>query len=186
MAAAFKKVPGLDMHAFWHYSLDSAKLSRKLARDIEMNTSAAFTAGLIHATGELVMHLGMPEQMQWLNDQALPFSTHRHHAEQRLLGYHYADVGAGFANRWMFPKVIAQAIAQQLSPFDLGNYEPLAGIVHLAAWRARARREDLSASAMAVSFPAEVALNLGIDIDNVMEHEAIVWTTGQEAAEMVS
>ena len=186
MAVAFKKVPGLDMQQFWHYSLDAAKLSRKLARDAGMNPAAPFTAGLIHATGELVMHLGMPEQMQWLNAQALPFSAHRHHAEQHLLGYHYANVGAGFAQRWKFPKAIAEAIAHQLTPFDSGNYEPLAGIVHLAAWRARARHEGLSASAMAVSFPDEVALNLGIDIDNVVEQEAFGWTTGQEVAEMAS
>jgi hypothetical protein len=39
---------------------------------------------------------------------------------------------------------------------------------------------------MAVSFPDEVALNLGIDIDNVVEQEAIDWTTVQEVAEMTS
>ena len=186
MAVVFKKVPGLDMHQFWHYSLDTAKLSRKLARDTRVNAASAFTAGLIHATGELVMHLGMPEQMHWLNEQALPFTALRHRAEQRLLGYHYADVGACFAQRWQFPKVIAEAIAHQLSPFESGNYEPLAGIIHLAAWRARARQEGLSASAMAVSFPDEVALNLGIDIDNVVEQESIDWTTVQEVAEMTS
>ncbi len=186
MSVAFKKVPGMDMHQFWHYSLDAAKISRKLARDARVNAAAAFTAGLIHATGELVMHLGMPEQMQWLNDKALPLTAQRHRAEHHLLGYHYADVGAGFALRWEFPKAIADAIAHQLAPFDAGNYEPLAGIVHLSAWRARARQENLSASAMAVSFPDEVALNLGIDIDDVLMQDTVEWTTGQEAADMAS
>jgi HD-like signal output (HDOD) protein len=184
VAVAFKKVPGLDMHQFWGYSLDTAKLSRKLAREVRVNEATAFTAGLIHATGELVMHLGMPEQMQWLNDQALPFSAQRHRAERHLLGYHYADVGAGFAQSWAFPKTIVEAIAHQIAPFDGGNYEPMAGIVHLAAWRARARQEGLNPSAMAVCYPAEVALNLGIDIDHVLEQEASGWATSQEVAEM--
>lgn len=186
MAVAFKKVPGMDMRQFWHFSLDCAKLSRKLARDVRANASAAFTAGLLHATGELVMHLGMPEQMQWLNDQALPLSAQRYRAERHLLGYCYTDVGAGFARRWQFPAAIADAIAHQLAPFESGNYEPLAGIVHIASWRARARQEALSAGAMADSFPDEVALTLGIDINDVLAPETIEWTTGQEAAEMAS
>ncbi len=184
VAGVFKKVPGMDMHQFWRYSLDVAKLSRKLAREIRGNPSNAFTAGLMHAAGELVMHLGMPEQMYFLNDQAKPLSPMRARAEHRLLGYNYADVGGGFARNWEFPQAIIDAIEHQLAPFAEAVYEPLAGIVHLAAWRARAREEGMGEGAMADSFPAEVALTLGIDIDHVLTQEAVEWTTGQEAAAM--
>lgn len=185
MAVAFRKVSGMDMKQFWHYSLDAAKLSRKLARDIRANSATAFTAGLIHATGELVMHLGMPEQMHWLNDQALPLSSQRHKVEKLLLGYSYAEVGAGFARSWGFPEEIVAAIEHQLAPLAPAYCEPLGGIVHLAAWRARARQAGLDSGAMADSFPDELALALNIDIDDVLVQQPIDWTTGQEAASMV-
>ena len=184
MTVAFKKVPGMEMHHFWRFSLDVAKLSRKLAHEARVNASTAFTAGLIHAAGELVMHLGMPEQMDWLNDQAPALSGRRAGAEHHLLGYCYADVGAGFAKAWEFPEAIVEAIQYQIIPFADDVYEPLAGIVHLAVWRTRAREESLSEAAMAVTFPDEVALALGIDIDQVLMREPFEWTTGQEAASM--
>ena len=184
MAVAFKRVPGMDMPQFWRFSLDVAKLSRKLANSARVNAATAFTAGLIHATGELVMHLGMPEQMLWINEQALPLAAKRYRAEQRLLGYCFADVGAGLAQAWEFPVPIVEAIKHQLKPFEDGAYEPLAGIVHLAAWRVRAREEGLKPGALADTFPGEVALTLRIDIDDVLSETPVEWTTGQEAAAM--
>jgi HD-like signal output (HDOD) protein len=127
----------------------------------------------------------MPEQMQWLNDEAQPFTPRRVHAEHRLLGYTYAEVGAGFAKRWEFPRSIVDAVAHQLHPFADETYEPMAGIVHLSAWRARAREEGLSPGKLADTFPDEVALILGIDINEVLMNDAVEWTTGAEASAMV-
>lgn len=181
MAGAFKNVPGMEMLQFWRYSLDVAKLSRKLARAARANHSVAFTAGLVHAAGELVMHLGMPDQMRWLNQQAEPLSMLRAKAEQHLLGYCYADVGAGFARSWQFPSAIVDAIQYQCTPFENDVYEPLAGVVHLSAWRARAREEGLNQGELVDTFPDEVALALGMDVDEVLQQEPVDWTTRQES-----
>ncbi|MCX7241617.1 MAG: HDOD domain-containing protein [Burkholderiales bacterium] len=185
VAGVFKRVPGMDMPQYWRYSLDVAKLARRLAREVRSNPATAFTAGLIHATGELVMHLGMPEQMHFLNDQAQPLSSRRARAERNLLGYSYAEVGGGFAKKWDFPEAIVDAIAHQLVPFDEGVYEPLAGIVHLAVWRVRAHIDRLDEGHMADAFPDTVALALGIDFDHVLTEEAVEWTTGTEAAGLI-
>jgi HD-like signal output (HDOD) protein len=185
MAGVFKTVPGMEMQQFWRYSLDVAKLSRKLARATKANAAIAFTAGLIHASGELVMHLGMPDQMRWLNERVEPLAVRRAKAEHHLLGYCYADVGAGFASSWQFPPSISDAIKHQFAPFDTGVYEPLAGVLHIAAWRARAREEGLGDGELADSFPDVVALTLGIDIDDVLQQAPIDWTTRQESAGLV-
>ena len=184
MAGAFKHVRGLDVQQFWRYSLDVAKLSRKLARLGVANASIAFTAGLVHAAGELVMHLGMPDQMRWLNERVEPLDIKRAQAERHLLGYCYAEVGAGFAKSWGFPLPIVDAIAHQFAPFENEVYEPIAGVVHLSAWRARAREAELKPGELADRFPDGVALALGIDIDEVLQQEPIDWTTAQESAAM--
>jgi HD-like signal output (HDOD) protein len=185
VAGAFRMVPGIDMPQFWRYSLDVAKLSRSLGGMVRQNQPAAFTAGLIHATGELVMHLGLPQELIALDQQVQPFSLKRAVAERKLLGYCYADVGAGFARNWQFPQPIVDALEQQHAPFENDVYEPMAGVLHLAAWRARARESGYSQQELIDNFPDVVALTLGIDIDMVLQQDPIDWTSGAEGAAML-
>ena len=102
VASAFKAVPGMDMHQFWGYSLNVGKLSRMLSGMIRQNQGAAFTAGLIHCIGELVLHQGMPTEMATLNQQISPFDPKRVAAERRLLGGLALQGNGSFPSRlWM-------------------------------------------------------------------------------------
>src|ERR1035437_99340 len=117
IAGAFKATAGMDMNQFWRYSLNVAKLARILGGIALQNQSATFTAGLIHAVGELVLHLGLPEEMEALDRRLPALGMKRAAAETKLLGYCYADVGAGFARKWLFPQSIVDALAYQCEPF---------------------------------------------------------------------
>ncbi len=181
LGSAFREVPGMNMQQFWCYSLDVAKLSRYLATEVRQNPAAAFTSGLIHAVGELVMHLGMPEKMAALDKVIKPLELDRARAERRVLGYSFAQVGAGFARKWQFPAAIVDALEYQFAPFENEAYEPLAGVIHLASWRARAREAALDEKELAVTFPDVVGLALGLDIDVVLQQDPIDWTTKREA-----
>jgi HD-like signal output (HDOD) protein len=61
--ASMKAVPGIQLQQFWTYSLNVARVSRALAGVVQQNQQAAFTAGLLHAIGELAMHQAMPHAM---------------------------------------------------------------------------------------------------------------------------
>jgi HD-like signal output (HDOD) protein len=185
VAGAFKHIPGIDMASFWRYSLNVAKLSRTLAGMIRQNQATAFTAGLVHATGELVMHLTMPEDMAALSAQVHPLGLKRAAAECKRFGFCYAQVGAGFARSWQFPAAIVDALEHQYAPFENGVYEPLAGVLHLAAWRARANELNLGEPDLTVSFPDVVALALGIDIDMALQQDPIEWTSKAEVSTLL-
>lgn len=182
VAGAFRSIPGIDLPEFWRYSLDVAKLSRSLAGMVRQNQQVAFTAGLVHAVGELVLHLGLPQAMPKLNAVVAPLSLKRGKAETDLLGFCFAEVGAGFARKWQFPQKIVEALEHQCLPFEKDVYEPLAGLLHLASWRVRARAEDYNQGELADRFPDVVALALGLDIDMVLQQNPIQWTTSMEAA----
>ncbi len=183
LGLSFRAVPGVNLQQFWRYSLNVAKLSRALAGAVRHNPATAFTAGLVHAVGELVMHMGMPQEMAALNQQVLPLDLRRARMETKRLGFCYADVGAGFARKWQFPDRIVDTLQSQIFPFDDGVYEPLAGVVHLAAWRARAKEVDFDESALAGSYPGEVGLALGLDIDMVLQQDPIDWMARPEATD---
>ena len=174
--ASLKAVPGINLQQFWAYSLNVAKLARSLAGVVRQNPQAAFTCGLIHALGELAMHIGMPDEVAAFDREVAPLDLHRAKLEHRFFGFCYAEVGAGFAKKWQFPSAIVDALAHQDAPFEDNVYEPLAGVIHLATWRVRARELGLSANMLATTFPGAVGEVLGLDIDMVLQQDPIDWS----------
>jgi HD-like signal output (HDOD) protein len=173
---SFKALPGINLQQFWAYSLNVAKLSRSLAGVVRQNQQAAFTCGLIHAVGELAMHICMPDEAAALDREVAPLDLKRATAERRSFGYCYAQVSAGLAKKWKLPQAIVDALEHQYAPFQDDVYEPLAGVIHLATWRARAWEAGLSDNALAVTFPGEVGEVLGLDIDIVLQQDPIDWS----------
>ncbi|NMM75757.1 histidine kinase [Rhodococcus sp. SRB_17] len=181
LGTASRSVPGVNLPQFWRYSLHTAKLARSLAGSLHQDQVAAYTAGLLHGLGELVIHLAAPERVQSLNTLVAPLDLRRSKLEQHLFGYCYGRVSAALALRWQLPQVVVDALAYQHAPFENKAYEPLAGVIHLAVWRARAREAGLDDKEMAVSFPDEVGVVLGLDIDMVLQQDPIDWTPRSEA-----
>lgn len=177
LGSTLRSVPGVNLHQFWRTSLTSAKLARSLAGVLGLAQAGAYTAGLLHALGELAIHLALPERTQALNAMVAPLDLRRALLEQRALGYAYGHVGAALARHWKLPTLVVDAIGGQHAPFENHNQaEPLAGVVHLAAWRARALEAGLDERELAVSFPDQVGLSLGLDIDMVLQQDPIDWT----------
>ncbi len=183
--ASLKGVPGVNLQQFWNYSLDVAKVSRSLAGVVRQNQQAAFTCGLIHAVGELAMHLAMPGDIAELNHEIPPLDLRRDKAEMVAFGYCYAQVGAGYARKWQFPQPIIDALEHQCEPFEKNAYEPLAGVIHLATWRARARQAGLTQRALAVTFPGEVGEVLELDIDMVLQQDPIDWSAQTQGRPLI-
>ncbi|MEH3088014.1 MAG: HDOD domain-containing protein [Xylophilus ampelinus] len=182
LACAFGATPGLDMLQFWRCSLDMAKMSRALAGMAGQAGATAFTAGLVHAVGEMAMHAGMPHTMRALNDAAGVFDPQRPALESRELGYTFADVGAGFARHWHFPEELIAAIQGQNDPLAREQCEPLAALLHLAGWMVRGREAGFGDAMRATTFPDIVGLALGLDSEAVMACAPAEWTRSSEAA----
>jgi len=175
--ASLKAVVGINLQQYWSYSLDVAKVSRSLAGLVRQNQQAAFTVGLIHYVGELVMRLLMPLDMARLDSEMPALDVRRAKAERKAFGFNYAEVGAGLARQWQFPEPIVDALSCQDAPFVDNDYEPLAGVLHLAAWRGRCKDAGLNQREMAVTFPGAVGDVLSLDIDMVLQQDPIDWTS---------
>ena len=170
LTGGYKSMPGLDLSQFWRYSMHTAAISGWLAQQARVNRDQAFTVGLMHAIGELVMHAGMPAAMQQLDQQSSPFDDGRLALEESTFGYHFATVGSELARQWRFPLSFVNAICHFPAPLTQAKFDPVAGVLHLAAWRARAELHKLDAQAMAAQVPAEVCASLGFSTD-VLLHE---------------
>ncbi|OSZ75345.1 HDOD domain-containing protein [Hydrogenophaga sp. IBVHS1] len=171
LGEGFHKVGSVNLNQFWRYSLNTANLSRYIALPIKIDENTAFTAGLIHGIGELVMHVGMPEAMLDLDRSVPMLDLKRSKAERGIFGYSYAEVGAALAREWHFPKRMINAIEHQTAPFDNDVYEPIAGVIHIGSWRARAEEQAMRSELLINTYPDPVGLVLGIDPDTVVAEE---------------
>ena len=183
LGTASRSVPGIDLRQFWRYSLYSAKLSRSLAGLLRHDQQLAYTVGLLHGLGELVLHLADPPRIQSINTLMGPLDVRRARLEQHLLGFSYAELSAGLAQRWQLPEAAVDALRHHVTPLENPSYEPLAAVLHLAAWRARGRVTQRSERELAGSFPGEVAVVLGLDIDMVLQQDPIDWHVGPDDAD---
>ncbi|MYN43293.1 HDOD domain-containing protein [Duganella sp. FT109W] len=167
LVSGFKTVPGLDLKQFWRYSLHTAVAAKWIAKKTKENTDLAFTIGMMHAIGQLVIHSAAPEQAMALDKVAGPMDARRLDAERASLGYTFADVGAELAKRWKFPAAFSETILAFPEPHHNGELNRLAAVVSLAAWRARVAQAELSDEEIAACYPTDLAEELGLE-DNAL------------------
>ncbi|WP_299533856.1 HDOD domain-containing protein [uncultured Herbaspirillum sp.] len=185
MAGSFKKLPGVDLKLFWRYSLDTALVAKWLAKEVKLNSDFAFTVGLMHAIGQLVMHAAMPEQALQVDKVAGPLDARRLDVERKSFGYDFADVGAELARRWRFPDEFAQVIKAFPQPLE-GQFDAYAAIVHLATWRARAEENKYSADELESTFPGEVAARLGLTLGTFTEDMPSLAELGEGMQDLIA
>ncbi len=169
LVSGFKTVPGLELKQFWRYSLHTAVSAKWIAKKTGENTDLAFTIGMMHAIGQLVIHSAMAEQAMALDKVAGPLDPRRLDAEQASFGYTFADVGAELAKRWKFPNTFSETILAFPDPHHNGELNRLAAVINLAAWRARIEQNKLSEEEIAACYPVELAEELGLDDDALID-----------------
>lgn len=168
LTGGYKSMPGMDLNKFWRYSMHTAAVARWVAKAAHQNVDLAFTAGLMHGIGQLVMHAGMPEQMLHLDKLATPLDPRRIDMERTSFGYSFAQVGAELAKQWKFPPAFSEAIANFPDPLSHTPFDGVSGVIHLAAWRARAEHNGLDGDELAATVPTEVCAKLGLTADTLL------------------
>jgi len=159
----FKSTYGLDLKQFWRYSLHTAVAAKWLANHVDENSDLAFTVGMMHGIGELVIHAGMPERALQLDKLVSYLDKRRFETENATFGYDYSEVSAELASRWKFPEVFSEAIRAFPKPLEQQPFSPMAAIIHLAVWVARENENDISLEEVRASCPIEVCAKFSLD-----------------------
>ncbi|MBC7414578.1 MAG: HDOD domain-containing protein [Herminiimonas sp.] len=123
--------PGFDSRAFWRHCMATAVCCKVLARHLHLNQDYAFTAGLLHDIGRLVLVSRFPQQYA----AALAYRTQLDcdllDAERAVLSTDHVVVGHALSVQWNFSEVIQKAIAGHHEPDSFGSGS-IASIVHIA------------------------------------------------------
>lgn len=122
---------GFDDKVFWRHSIAVAGCARGLARRMRFNQDYAFTAGLLHDIGRLVLVTADPQAYADVVEWRLRNDGNWQDAERAVLGVDHVEAGVALAEHWNFSDTMRQAIAFHHAP-DTPGAGFLAAIVHVA------------------------------------------------------
>lgn len=123
--------PGFDHKAFWRHSIATAACAKVLARQMRFNQDYAFTAGLLHDIGRLVLVSCFPNQYSVTIAYRDEHDCYLLEAERTVLGVDHVDAGMALAEHWNFSDTMRLAIGGHHDP-EAPGAGFLASIIHVA------------------------------------------------------
>ena len=123
--------PEFNFRAFWRHSIATANCAELISRALHMKHDFAFTAGLLHDIGRLVLVIYFPREYgevlhyKSLNDCELI------EAERHILSTDHIEAGLALAQQWHFADAVQDAIKGHHQP-DIRGIHSLAPVVHIA------------------------------------------------------
>lgn len=115
----------------WRHSIAVAVCAKALARQLLLDQELAFTVGLLHDIGRLVLSIYFPEHQEAALAHRTTHDCSLFQAEQAVLGIDHAMIGQSLAEYWKFPLEIQQAIGHHHTPEQSGH-SALIFLVHVA------------------------------------------------------
>ena len=163
--ARTKAMPGvvnaLDSTKLWKHTVVTAVAASTLAIKTDHPQGAAFTAGLLHDIGKLV--LASVERYKYgdLLEKARLSGLSPHDAEQTAFGTNHAEIGGLLLERWKLPQEVYSAVRYHHDPGSAGANSRTATIIHLADWMAHGFEAGKPLPLTASAGTAFVSLGLG-------------------------
>lgn len=123
----------IDRGRFWRHSTACAHVAERLAKELRLDVvEEAFTAGLLHDLGWLVLEQCLPDDVdalvQLAQSKKLPLSE----LDAKVFRTTHADVGAWVFDRWKFPACLVESVAAHHEPSKTESWRQLACLVRAA------------------------------------------------------
>jgi putative nucleotidyltransferase with HDIG domain len=167
-----------NYHQLWHHSVAVAECTRQLANCTGTNPDFAFTAGLLHDIGRLVIVVLFPDEFsRIINEPASPLIE----TERRILGFDSVEMGGKAAQHWNLPVAIQEAIEQHETPPEPGAAKSLGLLVYTANLLI-VMAEQSDASALEEHQPIRAALAI---LNVSIEQAAHCTDSGQQFADQL-
>lgn len=100
-----------DLDLFWGHSMAVAVAAESLAKRTRVcKPEDAFTAGILHDIGRLIIRQGRPAEFERAIQMARTGTISLHTAEVRSTGFAHDEVGRALGELWKFPNHLIDAI----------------------------------------------------------------------------
>jgi len=122
-------IPGFSIDRLRDEAILVANLAREMTKD-RATAEAAFTSGLVHDVGRLVLARAKPDLYRGVLEEVRKTGERLRDVEQRLLGVSHGAVGAYLLGVWGLPFVLAECVAFHDTPSEVkeGSRDVLAAV----------------------------------------------------------
>ncbi len=114
--------PTFDREAFWLHSLAVAVVAEQVALrgslTEDVDPGEAFTAGLLHDLGQLVLHVLLPESFDRVCQVTETHSASLDRACRQIIGIDTHTAGKKLAEHWGLPQVLTDSIWLNGQPYE--------------------------------------------------------------------
>lgn len=118
------ELPGYSIANLWNHSISTGILAKAIAKEVGIGKDLldeAFTAGLLHDVGKLVVLDELPEKCGEINEMVNSAHCPLWEAEQAILGTTHAQIGAYLMGIWGLSESGVEAIAFHHCPAGCPN-----------------------------------------------------------------
>ena len=158
VAAPFKDIPGIDLKVFWRDALVAGIAANKLAPRLSADAEEAYTCGLLHGTGHLILCQTYPDIA---NAMFTGFEVVRGAElatiEAGAFGIDHPAVGALWVESLGFPQPVADTIRCVAEPAADSEAPLLLTLRSASALAASVAQKDAAEAALAALPPAAQA-----------------------------
>ncbi len=144
--ALLRSGAGRDSHVelLWRHSVATAVAAGILGKESEESSAAAFTAGLLHDIGKVVMVSADREKYAEAVLNSGMFRRPVVVTEKELFGFDHAELGSRLLMRWNFPLNIVSAVLHHHRLEGAESFERIAAVIHFSNLLAHGTGEKLT------------------------------------------
>jgi putative nucleotidyltransferase with HDIG domain len=128
-----ENVPGFSAEALQRHSNIAAIASGALALDLGESEGIAFTAGLLHDVGKLVLALGERDKYVAVIDECRTSGTSLSETEKMIFGFNHDEIGARLLQRWGVPVEVVMPALGHNNPQPSGEWQRFVAITNLGS-----------------------------------------------------
>jgi HD-like signal output (HDOD) protein len=169
-AGSAPEVEGMDVKAFWSESFQVGALAKWFAGHTNsVEEDIAFTTGIIHNIGRLLLHLAEPNRAKAIQTLIEQTQCSRSEAEMERLGFTSQQAGKALLDMWKFPPELGEAVEGYKKPLNAENGQALAAVINLACYINACIRNKKDPEWVKEQFPRDIAAAAGINADIIDE-----------------
>ncbi|MBI1839717.1 MAG: HDOD domain-containing protein [Verrucomicrobia bacterium] len=158
---------GIGRGELWEHSAVAAVAAQIIAQDRGLDPQQAFTAGLLHDVGKIVLAKALEGSYERIIEETDIHQQSLVEAEKAVLGVDHAQVGGRLLAQWKFPEPLVEAVTWHHDPSSAENHQPLAACVYLANMIAAFTGHGYGFQAFALRGRAEALESLGLQGDEL-------------------
>ncbi len=124
---------GLEPGMLWKHSVAAALAASAFSQRASLrNANLAFTAGLLHDIGKVILNEYVAKEFSQIARTVTEQKTSFVEAEKQVLGFSHEEIGEKVAEKWKLPDPLIRCIRYHHDPSMLKPADPLVDIVYLA------------------------------------------------------